>query len=265
MVAFLLQIKKVGGIIFLYERMFYMNSKKQQEFLVPLSLCDDTSKLSVYAMFTLFMDIATVHAGELKLGADDLGENLFWITTRTKVVINRRPKMSEKITLSTWPQKAIRVRANRDYTISDDDGVMISARSEWTVVDVSTGKLQRLDDLYPADFEFCTEQAITEPFARVSADFSDGEEIAKYTVKSTDIDLVGHMNNSAYIRAFMGLFSCEYHADNPIKEIEISYKAQSYEGETLTIKKRSVDNAYEYAMIKEDSTIAAVLRVVRNG
>ncbi len=240
-----------------------MNSKMEGEFLVPLSLCDNTSHLSVNSMFTLFMDIATQHADTLKLGADDLGENLFWIATRTKVIIDSRPRMSQKVKLATWPQKAVRVRANRDYTISDENGTMIRAKSEWAVVDISTGKLQRLDDVYPADFVFCSDTAVEEPFSRVNADFSDAEEIAQYTIKSTDIDMVGHMNNSAYIRAFMGIFSCESLADSPIKEIEIAYKAQSYEGETLTIRKREAEDAYEYAMIKPDSTVATILRVVR--
>ncbi len=240
-----------------------MNNIMRKEITIPLSLCDNTSHLSVTSMFTLFMDIATDHANELKLSADDLGEGKFWVAVRTKVKINDRPKLSQKVTLSTWPQAPVRVRANRHYTVSDDNGVMISSKTEWTVVDMNTSKLERLDCVYPDGFDFFKEQACEEPFARVNGDFSDAKTVAEYTVKSTDIDLVQHMNNAAYIRALMGVFSCKELEASQINEIEIAYKAQSYEGETLTIKERQVDTAFEYAMIKPDSTIAATIRIVR--
>lgn len=240
-----------------------MNSVFKRDAIIPLSLCDNTSRLSLTSMFTLFMDIATDHANELNLSSDDLGEDKFWIAVRTKVKIYDRPKLSQKVTLATWPQEPVRVRANRHYTIGYDESVMISAKSEWTVVDMSTSKLQRLNDIYPQDFEFYGELAIEEPFARMSGGFEDAKEIAQYTINSTDIDLVQHMNNAAYIRALMSVFSCKELEDSPIKEIEIVYKAQSYEGETLTIKEREDDDATLYGMIKPDGTVAAVVRIVR--
>lgn len=240
-----------------------MNNVFSKEITIPLSLCDNTAKLSVTSMFTIFMDIATEHANELKLSSEHLGDNKFWLAVRTKVRIKDRPRLSQKAVVSTWPQEAVRVRANRHYSISDDSGVVISAKTEWTVVDVSTNKLVRLNDVYPKGFEFLQDLAIEEPFARMSADFEDAKTIAEYTIRSTDIDLVQHMNNSAYIRALLSVFSCEELEKSPVKEIEIVYRAQSYEGEVLTIKERVADGAVEYGMIKPDSQVAAIIRVVR--
>lgn len=240
-----------------------MSTKFERNAEIALSLCDNTGKLSVYNIFTLFMDIATEHANELKLSSDDLGEDLFWITVRTKVQIIYRPKLSDEVTLTTWPEKPSRVRANRHYIISDNDTPLIKGKSEWTVVDTKSGKLCRVADLYPEDFEFCDELSIEEKYCRINDDFEDAKTLCDYTIRSTDIDLVQHMNNSAYIRAFMGAFSTKELEAQPIKEIEIAYKAQSYEGETLTIKYRETEGAIEYAMIKADSTVACTIRVVR--
>lgn len=240
-----------------------MNSIMKRDTIIPLSLCDNTARLSVPAMFTLFMDIATDHANELKLSSEHLGENKFWIAVRTKVRIADRPKLSQKVTLATWPQEPVRVRANRHYSISDENSVMISAKSEWTVVDISTSKLQRISDVYPQGFEFCSDLAVEEPFARMNGDFEDADTIAQYKINSTDIDLVQHMNNAAYIKALMSVFSCEQLEASPVKEIEIVYKTQSYEGEVLTIKERKTEDAVEYGMIKPDSTVAAIVRIVK--
>ena len=240
-----------------------MNNVFKRETIIPLSLCDNTSRLSVTSMFTLFMDIATDHANELRLSSDDLGEGKFWIAVRTKVKIFDRPKMSDVVTLTTWPEKPSRVRANRHYLISDGDRELVKGKSEWTVVDTSTGKLCRVGDLYPDGFEFCEELAVEDKFSRISDDFTDAQTLCEYTVRSIDIDLVQHMNNAAYIRTLMGAFSTKELMENPIKEIEITYKAQSYEGETLTIKYRDTEDGVEYGMIKPDSTVAATIRIIK--
>jgi len=240
-----------------------MNNKLTKITNIPLSLCDSEALLSVPSMFTLFMDIATEHADELKLSSDDLGENKFWIAVRTKIKIYNRPRLSQSVTLSTWPQEPVRVRANRHYTISDENGVIVGGKTEWTVVDIESGKLQRIGDVYPEGFEFVDELAVEEPFSRMDAKFEDAMDVAQYTIKSTDIDLVGHMNNAAYIRALMSMFTCKELKENPISEIEIVYKSQSYEGETLTVKERVADNVCEYGMIKPDGTTAAIVRIIR--
>ena len=72
------------------------------------------------------------------------------------------------------------------------------------------------------------------------------------------------MNNAAYVRALFSLFSCKELEKSSVREIDITYKNQSFEGEPLTIKVREAeDGAFEYGMIKPDSTVAAVVRIVR--
>jgi len=241
-----------------------MGCKMEKDFNVPLSLCDNTSHLSISGMFNLFMDIATEHATELKLSASDLGENKFWLAIRTKVRVFDRPIMSQKIKLSTWPQKPSRIRANRHYTIERGNTLYVAGKTEWAVIDTATKKLQRLTDIYGEDFDFCEDDFCVENYARVDDDFENAKQIGEYIVKSIDIDLGQHMNNSAYIRAFFSMFSAQEIKRMNIKELDIAYKAQSFENEVLTIKEREAENATEYAMIKPDNTICATLRVVRN-
>lgn len=240
-----------------------MNNKLEKNYEISLSMCDNTEHLSIYNIFAMFMDIATEHAKNIKASTKDLGEDMFWVTVRTKVQILRRPVVYDKITLATWPEKPSRVRANRHYIISDENGVLIKGKNEWTVVNIATGKLQRVSEIYPAELEFCEDISIEENYARISDDFSDAQTVCDYTIRSTDIDLVQHMNNAAYIRALIGTINTKDLQEHPIKDIEIVYKSQSYEGETLTIKRRVTENAEEYGMLKADSTVCATVRIVR--
>lgn len=241
-----------------------MKNRYEREFLVPLSHCDNTSRLSVPFMFNLFMDIATDHAEELHLSSKDLGEDMFWLAVRTKIEIHRRPKMCEKVTVATWPEKAIRVRANRHYSVADSDGIAVVGKTEWAVINTASGKLQRLGELYGADFEFCEDISCEKNYARISDDFEKAKTVGEYTIKSIDIDVGQHMNNASYVRALFSLFSCKELEMHPIKEIDISYKAQSFEGETLLVKEREAEvGTFEYGMIKEDGTVSALVRIVR--
>lgn len=240
-----------------------MKNRMQKQITVALSHCDNLGKLSVPSMFSLFMDIATDHANELHLSAKELGENLFWLAVRTKIKINKRPDMSDEVYICTWPQKAVRVRANRSYTISDEGGVLIAGKTEWAVINTSLGKLQRLDMIYGEDFEFCDDVALEDNYARVSDDFSDDKVLGEYLIRSTDIDVGQHMNNAFYVRALFSLFSTKELEKMNISEIDIAYKAQSYENETLTVKYREIENTVEFGMIKPDNTVAATVKIVK--
>ena len=70
------------------------------------------------------------------------------------------------------------------------------------------------------------------------------------------------MNNVNYARAVLGAFSCEELAAMPIREMEISYCLQCYEGETLTLIRRDTDQGCEVGVIKEDGNTAAIVRLV---
>ena len=67
-------------------------------------MCDNLKKLSIPNIFSLFMDIAAEDAMQIGLGPDDLGENLFWLTVKTKIRFYERPEAMKTVTLDTWPQ-----------------------------------------------------------------------------------------------------------------------------------------------------------------
>ena len=82
-----------------------MYEKYEQSTIVYPSLMDSSGRLSIPDCFSLFMDIASVHAPLLGCGTEDLAkQDLFWLTVRSKIKIIRRPYLMEKIVLSTWPE-----------------------------------------------------------------------------------------------------------------------------------------------------------------
>ncbi len=238
-----------------------MEKKLSKEYIVPISFCDNKAQLNFTGIFNLFMDLATEHAAALGIGNNDLREkNCFWVAVKSRISIKRRPAMLESVTAATWPEKPKTIRYNRYYTVCDESGVIIEGKTEWTILDSESGRPQRSSDVYPQELEHLSDTVCDAPFERLSADFSECEEIARHTVESQDIDLSRHMNNVAYIRAVLSAFSTKEIEAMDIKEIEIAYRLQCFEGEVLSIRRRITENAVEIGIIKEDGNTAAVLK-----
>lgn len=237
-----------------------MINKLEKEYIVPVSQCDHNAGLSFTGIFNIFMDLATEHAAILGIGNKDLEkDNLFWVAAKTRVCVKQRPLVMKKLTAVTWPEAPGNIRCNRYCTLADENGVVVCGKTEWTIVDGATGRPQKSRNIYPEGLVHLEDAVCNEPFVRICADFSDCEEIKKHLITSSDIDLSRHMNNVAYIRAVLSAFSCSELDKMDISEIEIAYKAQCFEGEELSIRKRQGDNCVEIGVLKSDGTVAATL------
>lgn len=234
-----------------------------KNYTVPVSACDNKGILSIAGIFDLFMDMATEHGASINLGMDDLKKKgCFWVAAKSRVQISERPKMLQNVTVSSWPEKPGNIRCNRYYTVASDEGVIIKGKSEWTILDMHTLRPKKSAEVYPADLVHREEVVCEEPFVRMNTDFADAEEILSYTVTSRDIDVSQHMNNVAYIRAVLSAFSCKELEDMNITELEIAYKAQCYEGEVLSIRRRYTANGIELGVVKEDGKTATVMQII---
>lgn len=235
----------------------------QKEFIIPISDCDNTGQISIPHIFSLFMDLASEHGDLMGLGFDVLGaKDLYWLTVRTKIQIHERPKMLKKVTLDTWPAVPGRVRCDRYYTISDEGRILVEGKTEWAIINMATGRLTKLSEVYPPEYEYVDNCVCEGAFARMKEDFSGCEEIGQYTIRSTDIDVGQHMNNAAYIHAVFGAFSCEERAAMDIRQVEAAFKAQCYEGDTLSIRRRYTEDGFEIGVVRSGDEAAVVLHFV---
>ena len=212
-----------------------MQNKLEHTFPIVPSQCDSSGCLGIPNTFSLFMDIATEHADMLGIGLKDLAPlHRFWLTVKSKAHFYRRPALSETVTLSTWPEHPDSRKCNRDYTITSGNELLVAGKTEWAVIDTLSGRLVKVDSVYPEGLVLLDDISIEEDFVKFSTDLSDAVVLGEYRVNSNDIDLGGHMNNVAYIRTVEGLFSTDELEKNPINELEIHYKNSSFEGETLS-------------------------------
>lgn len=222
------------------------------------SLCDASGLLGYPGAFNLLQDVATAHAERLGVGlAAMAARSLFWLTVRTRIVFDARPAMSTPVTLRTWPEKPGPLRCNRSYELAQGGQPLIRARTEWAVFNSSTHSIQPGAELFPADLSFGA-AALAEPYARIPDRFEGLEPFAAYTVRSTDIDVGGHMNNAAYLRALFGCFSTRELAGMEIRTIDVSFRASCFEGEVLRFTRREHDGALDIRAARGEDTVLLV-------
>jgi len=62
-----------------------MECKLEKQVSVALSMCDNTGKLAIPHIFSLFMDLAAEHGDTIGVGMDVLSQKgLFWLTVKPK-------------------------------------------------------------------------------------------------------------------------------------------------------------------------------------
>jgi acyl-ACP thioesterase len=220
------------------------------------SMSDDNTLMSIPAMLDAVQDISGIHAYNIGISGPDLEEKgIFWIVSKLKLRILRRPAENEELTLSTWIQKPDRASTERDCSFTSGDEVLAYSRCIWAALRRDNGRIAQMSTFYP-DSDFDIPRPDEEPFARISKDFSDAEEIGRYTIRSVDIDRGGHMNNVNYVRTMLGCFSCGELRDMDISCLDMQFLHQCYEGETISIRKRDASEGFEIGILSGGGVLA---------
>ena len=233
-----------------------MKALYTRELTVLPSMCDYTGALGIPDTFSLFMDAATEHAEVLHIGMNSLiQQGLFWLAVRSKARFLRRPRLTEQVRIVTWPETPERSRCNRDYVVEAGGETLIEGKTEWMLMNMKNHRLYPVDRVFPPDMEIEPRRVLPEPFLRLPETLDGAEAFGRYTVRSTDIDIGGHMNNAAYLRALAGAFSTEQWSALQIHELEVSYRIPCFEGQVLDLEKKATPEGLDIRMGSEGKSV----------
>jgi acyl-ACP thioesterase len=202
---------------------------------------DESGALTLAAAFDCFQEAAVRHAEHLGVGRDPmaaLGQG--WALSRISVLMRRRPRQTEQITVRTWPRGWEKLFAIRDFDIQDGAGTpLVIARSSWLIVD-----LEKRRPLRP--------QATMEklPLNQGLDALMDGgkgldavvglERAAERTAAYSDIDFNGHMNNARYVQWIQDILEPGTLAQARTMRLDINYLREVKAGETLELWKAPI-------------------------
>jgi acyl-ACP thioesterase len=224
----------------------------QLEYNLRSSDFDKFCQIKPSAVMDIFQDVAGRHAEELGVGFNKMLEKgLLWVILKVKFEVVKMPSMYQHIIAVTWPKEPNRLDFIRNYLIKDAEGnVLIKGTSQWAVIDSTTRKLTRANDVYAAIDEFVLEDTFNEKISRVS-DFEATEALNEVTSTFADIDSNGHVNNVCY---------ADYITDalNPkkplnMKGMQIDFHKEIMAGDKTAILMRKEKNTLLFKGVQGDN------------
>ncbi len=165
----------------------------------------------------------------------------------------------EKITVQTWGCDARGFTFPRSYRILRNDEVVCEANSTWALVDTRTKKLIKADEV-KLNYTLDKPLELSSPVRiRIPSELQMSL-VGEYTIRYTDTDINGHMNNTNYPdMLFNALPSPE---SKLVKSIAISYQNDAKTGDYLKLYMGKTDGKYYIRSVHEDGRVNVEAEII---
>lgn len=217
-------------------------------------------KLSTSFMFYQMQDIAWEHAKILGFGFDKLKEDQqFWVLSRLRVKIIRRPVWAEDFTLETWSRGTDGFFGYRDFNFVDKAGNnIIQATSSWLVLDLKSKRIVRLTDF--GDFPKYEESVFGKNAGKIKPPKTD-KKLEFTPVLFTEIDINQHFNTGRYLERIINSYDFGFHERHDLAEFEINFLKEGMPTDTLAVKKQFLDESNHICSVVRESDGTELIRV----
>ena len=187
---------------------------------IRFSEVDHTRRITLPGIVNYFQDCSTFQSEDLGLGIEHCSEKKrAWILSSWQVVVERYPKIGEKIQTSTWATDFNGLFGERNFCMTDSEGKDVAyANSLW------------VGDPYEMEYE-----------SRKIALPKESKELESFPVRRYHIDTNEHVNNCQYVQ--MALESLP--KDKEVHQMRVEYKKSAVYGDVI----------YPRIAIEEDRTV----------
>lgn len=126
-----------------------MVKQYKEETLLRTCNCDFTGQWRPSAILETMQEVAGTHSELIGVGRNALIEqDLVWVLTRVEVVMNRYPKVTDTISVETFPMPVRRWFFPRYFVFRDDQGQELGrAGSLWVLLNLSTRHMAPPDSI----------------------------------------------------------------------------------------------------------------------
>ncbi len=232
---------------------------------VAASLTDYKANLSSLGAFGIVEDAITEFMGDHKVDGLTAKRvyNAVWVFAKTKIKFLKNIEWQNEYNVVCFFSRISNATVDIDVGIKNsEDELCVYSRTEICALDLQTGRIRRVSTV-GIDDSFQTEAPLSDiAFTKIDTENLPIEEQVK--IRYTNIDYAGHTNNKEYIRFMLNTYSVREMDEQPIREMQIVYANQSYEGDTLTLHKGRFDNKEVFAIQKDNKDIVKC-EIVRDG
>ena len=196
--------------------------------------CDRFGRLKPSAICWFVQEMAGRHCLELGLDWNTLaGRGMFWAIIRHKVQVRRMPQKGETIRIETWPMPTTRVAYPRNVVAYDQAGnELLRSTSLWVLMDMQS-RAMILPGKSGVDVQGVLRGGeLPAPASLAPAVLS---QVQERSVRFTDLDINGHMNNCRYLDWAADLMPSSFHQEKVLKEFTLGYLSEARESDALRL------------------------------
>ena len=201
---------------------------------------DRFGRLKPSTILYFAQEAAGGHCQILKLDWETLAKkDLFWAVIRQKVEITRLPTRGETITVETWPMPTTRSAFPRATVAYDQEGnELFRVIGLWVLMNTTTRGM-----VLPAKSGIDLTGTLrgTELAAPGSIAPMALENVTPRTVRYTELDRNGHMNNTRYLDWLMDLLPAQFHEQHPAKAFTVCYLSEAREKQEISLNWQVLD------------------------
>jgi acyl-ACP thioesterase len=197
------------------------------EATVGLADAGPSGRARLDAIARWLQDIAYADVVDAGLKGDGV-----WVTRRTRIVVERFPRLDERLSLATFCSATAKLCAERRTTISGEDGARIETLALWVNLKSDGGAPRRLSERFGELFGPSAEGRRASVKLRHPAP-ANHQAPEEWRFRAADLDLAGHVNNAVYWQ----VLEEEFVSDEPASiDVEIEYRLPARHGAAAVIR-----------------------------
>lgn len=240
---------------------------RDETFCVRAYETGEEGSATLPAYCNYLQEIAGNHARDLGLGIQELQDEGFtWMLSRLRLAVERYAAWRENVRIRTWPAGVRgRVGARRDFLARDDaDRTLLRGVSEWLYVDFASLRVSRLPAAFAALAPEGTPQVELPDASEKPGDFDAAEWSATLSVRRSDHDFNGHVNNAHYVEWALECVPDGWREGRGVAELDISFRAAARWGDAVVSEAaRRGDSALVHRICRaSDGAVLATARTV---
>lgn len=197
---------------------------------VRYSEIDHRGTMTLPALINYFQDCSTFHSESIGLGMERLKlKKKAWVLSYWQIIIDRYPKLYEKITTGTFATEFKGLFGNRNFYMKDEEGGRIAcANSIWVFMDLEKGRPCRPaeEDIAPYGVNEPLDMPYEDRKISVPEVFEDRES---FPVRKYHIDTNEHVNNCQYVQMALEMLS----GDISVRQVRVDYKKSAVLGDII--------------------------------
>ncbi|WP_027358075.1 acyl-[acyl-carrier-protein] thioesterase [Desulforegula conservatrix] len=189
-------------------------------------------KMKLSAILRQFQEAAADHSEKAGFGSEDLtARGVGWVLNRLAMDFYRYPAYGERLEIITWHRGSRGFRSYRDFEVFSGNEKIAAASSIWLFVSLKDKKIMKIPSDVDSGYSSIERKALESDIDFFRPDFmSEPYLSADITVRSTDFDPLGHVNNTVYLDYVETLLAHGDMEDEEIRSVRINYSSEIGKG-----------------------------------